>query len=156
MGMKSEIDHALESHSIWLKRFRDFLNGRASFDVTRTGVTDQCDFGKWLNQEGYRLMPEQLHKDICAAHATFHRIADEVVQKIREKRFAEARLYIASNGLLNRASEQLTKSLLNATLREPHANASAQKEVPASTQENPATSPDPATNPDPPPTVPEP
>ncbi|HUW36334.1 MAG TPA: CZB domain-containing protein [Rhodocyclaceae bacterium] len=148
--MKSEIDWALEAHSIWLKKFRDFLNGRVPFDVTRIGVADQCDFGEWLDKEAYRLIPKRLHKDICTTHTAFHRIAAELVQKIREKRFAEAHEDIAPDGQLNQASEQLAKLLLKATRRKPLANASAQEEVPANTQENPST------KPDSPPTLPEP
>lgn len=119
MGMKSEIEQALEAHAAWRKHFKDFLHGKASFDVALAGVTDQCAFGKWLDHEGDRLMPEDLHGDICAAHAAFHQTAAEIVQKIKEKRFAEAHADVAPDGALNHASEKLAKLLLKASLREP-------------------------------------
>ena len=55
--MKSEIDAALEAHAAWRKHFRDYLSGRASFDVASAGASDLCQFGRWLSREGYRLMP---------------------------------------------------------------------------------------------------
>lgn len=119
MGMKSEIEQALAAHAAWRKRFKDYLNGRAAFDTASAGATDQCQFGKWLNREGYRLMPTDLYGDIRAAHEEFHRIAAGIVQKIRDKQFAEARQDLAADGPFNGASERLAGVLLKATLREP-------------------------------------
>ena len=119
MGMKTEIDQALEAHAAWRKNFRDFLAGRTSFDVSKVVATDQCRFGKWLNQEGHRLMPAQLHIDIGLAHAAFHQIAAGIVQKIKDKLFAEAHADVAPGGSLDQASARLTELLLKASLRGP-------------------------------------
>lgn len=53
-----------------------------------------------------------------SAHDEFHRIASEIIQKIKEKRFAEAHADSASDGALNRASARLSESLLKASLHE--------------------------------------
>lgn len=119
MGMKSEIDQALEAHAAWRKHFKDFLNGRGSFDTATVGANDQCQFGKWLNREGSRLMPASLYGDIRAAHDEFHRVAAGIVQKIKDKQFAEASKDLAAEGPFNRASENLKSILLKATLRAP-------------------------------------
>lgn len=119
MGMKSEIEQALEAHAAWRKHFRDFLNGRGSFDTATVGANDQCQFGKWLNREGSRLMPASLYGDIRAAHDEFHRIAAGIVQKIKDKQFAEAGKDLAPDGPFNQASEKLKGILLRATLRAP-------------------------------------
>ncbi|MBU0751473.1 MAG: CZB domain-containing protein [Gammaproteobacteria bacterium] len=119
MGMKSEIDQAIEAHAAWRKRFKDFLNGRGSFDAATVGANDQCQFGKWLNNEGYRLMPSTVHDDIRTAHDEFHRVAAGIVQKIKDKKFAEAGQDLAPDGAFNEVSKRLTGHLLKASLREP-------------------------------------
>lgn len=117
MGMKSEIEQALDAHAAWRKHFRDFLNGRGSFDTATVGANDQCQFGQWLNREGGRLMPASLYGDIRAAHDEFHHVAAGIIQKIKDKQFAEARLDLAPEGAFNSASERLKAILLKASLR---------------------------------------
>lgn len=117
MGMKSEIEQALDAHAAWRKRFRDFLNGRGSFNTATVGASDQCQFGQWLNREGGRLMPSSLHGDIRAAHDEFHRVAAGIIQNIKDKQFAEARQALGPEGAFNGASERLKVNLLKATLR---------------------------------------
>ncbi len=121
MGMKFEIDAALMAHSAWKRRFRDYLNGKASFDAMAVGDAHQCRFGKWFDEEGYRLMPEGREGQIRSAHDEFHRVAADILQKIKDKRFAEARADIAADGALNHASIRLSELLLKARLHEPGA-----------------------------------
>ena len=123
MGIKSEIEQALEAHAAWRKRFRDFLSGHASFDVASVGATDQCQFGKWLNHEGEHLLPTELHDDIRAAHDEFHRIAASILQKIRDKQFAAAHGDLAPDGAFNQASVHLADFLFKATLHAPGSGA---------------------------------
>ena len=131
MGMKDEIDAALQAHAAWRKRFKDYLNGNAPFDLDTASVTDQCDFGRWLNKEGHRLMPTELHGEICATHTEFHRVAGEIIHKIKQKQFDDARQDIAREGTLNRVSAQLTALLLKATLREAGGTSPTVKPAPA-------------------------
>jgi hypothetical protein len=119
MGMREEIDAALEAHALWRKRFKDYLAGRAPFDVDRASATDRCGFGHWLDREGYRLMPTELHAQIREAHAAFHHVAAEVIRAIKEKRFADAHKAIAVNGAFDRASARLAYLMRRATLKEP-------------------------------------
>ena len=121
MAMKAEIEEILQSHSAWRKRFKDFLNGRAPFDLAVAGATDRCNFGQWLDKEGYRLMPKALHEEICSAHTSFHAVAAGIIQQIKEKRYAEARAEIAPQGSLDQASARLTTLLRRASLLEPGA-----------------------------------
>lgn len=125
MGMKIEIEEALLAHSAWRKRFKDYLNGKASFDAALAGDSHRCQFGNWLDHEGYRLMPEKRRLEIQEAHNEFHRVADGIVRKIQEKRFAEAKEDLAADGPLNQASARLSESLVKAKLHEPTAVAPA-------------------------------
>ncbi len=124
MGIKNEINAALNAHSAWKNNFKDFLNGRASFDLASIDATNQCDFGKWLNNEGYRMVPSELHTEICAVHEEFHKIAAEIIQKIKEKRYAEAREDISQTGALNQTSLRLRDLLMKLSLREPSSTGS--------------------------------
>jgi hypothetical protein len=118
MSMKSEIRAALHAHAAWRKQFRDILNGRVPFDLEQISATDQCIFGQWLNNEGQRLIPADLHQEISAAHKEFHQFAAEILQKIRQKRYAEARVDISPDGGLNRASLRLRKMLVQLSFRQ--------------------------------------
>lgn len=140
MGMKSEIEQALEAHALWRKRFKDFLNGRGSFEIATVGANDQCQFGQWLNREGHRLMPVSLYDDIRSAHDEFHLIAASIIQKIKNKQFAEAHQDLETEGPFNRASEHLASILFKASLREPNTGA-ANKEPAAPDDDAPATPP---------------
>lgn len=136
MGMKSEIEEALHAHTLWRTRFKDFLNGKAAFDIETISTTDQCDFGRWLDHEGHRMMPASLHDEICMVHKEFHLVAAGIIQKIKEKRFAEAKADISQDGALNKASMHLRDLLLKLSLREPGAAATA---APAAQAEGAAT-----------------
>ncbi len=138
MGMKIEIEEALRAHAVWRKQFKDFLNGRASVDITKVNATDQCTFGKWLNNEGSRMIPAEQHDEIRAVHQEFHQIAAGIIHKIKEKRFAEAREDISQDGALNQASVRLKDLLVKLSLHEPTAagSPSPQNNQAPSTQES--------------------
>lgn len=123
MGMREEIDAALQAHAAWRRHFKDYLSGRAAFDTHLAGVTDQCEFGRWLAREGYRLMPGEIHGQIIAVHAEFHHVAGEIVRNIKEKRFDLVRQNLAPDGAFNRSSARLADLLRKASLREPNATA---------------------------------
>lgn len=123
MGMKMEIEQALQAHSAWRKHFWDYLHGKASFDVTSAGDSHHCQLGGWLDNEGRRLMPEKRHAKVRQAHDEFHQVAAGILQKIRDKRFAEAKQDLAVDGPLNRASARLSEFLVKARLHEPAASA---------------------------------
>lgn len=128
MAMKSEVEDALHAHTLWRTRFKDFLNGKSSFDIESISATDRCNFGKWLDNEGYRMIPSSLREEICTVHTEFHQIAADIVRKIKEKRFAEAKQDIAQDGALNKASLRLRDLLLKLSLREPAAAVSSSPE----------------------------
>lgn len=125
MGMREEIDAALHAHAAWRAHFKDYLSGRASFDTHLAGVTDQCAFGRWLANEGHRLMPGEIHGQIIEAHAEFHRVAGEIVRNIKEKRFDLVKQGLSPEGAFNRTSARLSDLLHKATLRERSAAAPA-------------------------------
>lgn len=119
MGMKIEIEQALEAHAAWRKRFKDYLSGKAAFDAALVGDSHRCQFGDWLDHEGHRLMPEKRRLEIQDAHDEFHQVAAAIVRKIHEKQFAQAKQDLAADGPLNRASARLTEALVKAKLHEP-------------------------------------
>lgn len=125
MGMREEIDAALQAHAAWRAHFKDYLSGRTSFDTQLAGVTDQCAFGHWLANEGHRLMPSEIHQQIIEAHAEFHHVAGEIVRNIKEKRFDRVKRELGPDGAFNAASVRLSDLLHKASLREKAATAAA-------------------------------
>jgi hypothetical protein len=138
MGMREEIDAALQAHAAWRTRFKDYLSGRTAFDTELAGVTDQCAFGRWLAKEGYRLMPSEIHGQIQETHAEFHQVAGEIVRKIKEKRFDEVRQDLSAEGPFNQTSARLSDLLHKASLREKGAAAAAPPEEAAAPAAEPA------------------
>lgn len=118
MGMKGEIEAALKAHAAWRERFKDILNGRAPFDLVIISDAHQCVLGKWLDSEGYRMIPSELHSEICVVHTEFHHIAADIIQKIKDKRYAEAQEAIALDGPLNQTSLKLRGLLVKLSFRE--------------------------------------
>lgn len=119
MAIKSEIDEAIRAHALWREKFRDILYGRAPFDLTVISASDQCSLGKWLVNDGYRMIPAALHRDICNEHKEFHRIAADILQKIKDKRYTEAKKDIQLDGALNRSSKRLKSLLTKLSFTEP-------------------------------------
>jgi len=119
MGMKSEIEAALQAHAAWREHFKDILYGRASFDLADINSTDHCNLGKWLANEGHRMIPSELHDEICTVHQEFHHIAAEIIQKIKEKRYTEAKKDIELDGSLNQTSIRLRSLLVKLSFNEP-------------------------------------
>jgi len=131
MGMREEIDAALQAHAAWRAHFKDYLSGRTSFDTQLAGVTDQCAFGHWLANEGHRLMPSEIHQQIIEAHAEFHHVAGEIVHRIKEKRFDLVKQDLAPDGAFNQTSARLSDLLHKASLREKGPAAAPPAEPPA-------------------------
>ena len=73
-----------------------------------------------VRRNALRLLRQRaaLHDEICAVHKEFHQIAAGIIQKIKQKRFAEAHEDISQDGSLNRASLRLRELLLKLSLRE--------------------------------------
>ncbi len=118
MSIKSEIETVLNAHAAWRENFKDILNGRAAFDLSKISATDKCFFGNWLENEGKRMIPADLHTEISAVHKEFHSKAAEIIQKIKEKRFAEARKDIELDGVLNLLSMRLKSLVLKIKFKE--------------------------------------
>jgi hypothetical protein len=135
--MKSEIEEALQAHYAWREHFKDILYGRAPFDLKSIGAADQCILGKWLINEGQRMIPSELHDEICIVHQEFHRIAADIIQKIKEKRYTEAKKDIELEGALNQTSLRLRSMLVKLSFKEPAKAGmpAAEIEQPSATQE---------------------
>lgn len=112
MGLKQDIEHAIQAHGAWKTRFRDYLSGKTAIDLNAVGETNCCKLGQWLEQEGRKLLPQKNHEEISRLHAEFHQVAAEVTRKIKQKDFAGARKDLAPDGIFNQASRNLTTCLL--------------------------------------------
>jgi len=113
MALKDKIEQAIADHAAWKSKFRDFINGRLELDISTVGLVSQCRFGKWLDNEGERmLLPRATHDEIFGLHAEFHRIAAEVAKKITSGDTSGAMQYLAPNGKFTRASSALMQRML--------------------------------------------
>jgi hypothetical protein len=138
MSLKEDIEQAIDVHGAWKAKFRNFLSGKAAFDLSAIGDTHACELGRWLAQEGRWLLPQRDHDEICRLHAEFHHVVGEVIQKIRHKDFGGARHDVGREGGFEQASHALTAALRKATL---HSSPKpAQPEAPTASVEPAASS----------------
>lgn len=56
MALKHEIEQAIADHAAWKARFRDFINGKIELDAATVGKENHCQFGKWIEHEGERML----------------------------------------------------------------------------------------------------
>jgi len=113
MALKHEIEQAIADHAAWKARFRDFINGKIELDATTVGKENFCQFGKWIENEGERmLLPKEVHDDIFSLHAEFHRVAATVVEKKNKGDIQGAQHDLTSNGAFGRASAALMQRML--------------------------------------------
>lgn len=119
MSLKADLEYAIHQHSAWKMKFRDFLGGKAGLDVPSIAEANHCQFGKWMEAEGKRLLPPHDFNEIHKLHVEFHHVAAEVIRKIKEKDFAGARNDISGDGAFNQASLTLVTYMLRAALHTP-------------------------------------
>jgi hypothetical protein len=116
MSLKEDIEQAIHAHGAWKAKFRDFLSGKAAFDLAAIGDTQACQLGHWLAQEGRWLLPESDHAEISKLHTEFHQVMGAIVQKIKHKDFGGARHDLGREGVFDQASLVLTVALRKATM----------------------------------------
>ena len=116
MGIKSDIEDAVQVHGAWKAKFRDFLNGKAGMDLSEISHTHACKLGKWLEDGGQRMLSPENHAKTCELHAQFHRVAGDIVQNIKQKNFEAARQALASDGTFDQTSHALCAFLRKVAL----------------------------------------
>lgn len=119
MGIREDIEEAIHAHGAWKVKFRDFLSGKESMDLSEIAHTEACELGMWLEAGGRRLLKPEDYEEACKRHANFHQVAGEVVSRIKQKDFKAARQMIAADGSFDRASHELSTFLRKAALRSP-------------------------------------
>ncbi len=86
--------------------------GTSEFSVDAVRVDNQCPFGQWLHgsiSAEARRSPS--YEQVRGLHASFHRLAAEVLRLALAGRVAEARQAMEIGGDFNRTSSQLTLAL---------------------------------------------
>lgn len=113
MGLKEEIGQAIAAHGQWKVKFRDFMAGKLDLDASVVGKNDQCQFGKWLEGEGRKLMQKGDYDEIYRLHSEFHKIAGGVVSKKKSGDAAGAQKDLEPQGTFTAASAALTKRMMS-------------------------------------------
>lgn len=144
MGIKSDIEDAVQVHGAWKAKFRDFLNGKAGMDLSEVSHPHACKLGKWLEDGGQRMLSSEDHAKTCELHARFHQVAGDIVHNIKQKDFEAARQALAPAGAFDQASHALCAFLRKVALHDgpkPPQNQNETKvsaEVPASKTAEPS------------------
>lgn len=105
---KQAITSAISGHGMWKVKFRDFMAGKLDLDEKVVAQPNQCDFGKWLEAGGKKLLTAAEHSDVWALHAEFHRIAASVIHAKKTGKIDEAKKSLDLGGAFTVASAKLT------------------------------------------------
>jgi Ser/Thr protein kinase RdoA (MazF antagonist) len=112
MITREEIDAILAAHASWKARFRDFLAGKTGMDIATLGDTEHCAFGSWLDHYGAKHLKKEQFEEIGALHAEFHKVAADIVARLKSHDYDGAHAAIAAGGALEQASGALAARLL--------------------------------------------
>lgn len=134
MGIKSDIEDAVQVHGAWKAKFRDFLNGKAGMDLSEVSHPHACKLGKWLEDGGQRMLSPENHAKTCELHAQFHQVAGDIVHNIKQKDFEAARQALASAGAFDQASHALCAFLRKIALHDGRKPAQIPNEAKASAE----------------------
>jgi hypothetical protein len=114
MSLKSEINAAIASHSMWKSRLERAIEAGV-FDVPADMVAKdtECYFGKWLYGESITaaIRATEEYQRIKEDHAKFHRIAARVVELAISGDKAEAVKLMGPRGEYTTTTTQLVKEL---------------------------------------------
>jgi hypothetical protein len=114
MSKQLAITNAISAHGAWIARFRRFFGGQEKLDAAVVSKNDQCEFGKWLNGDGKKLLDSANHQEIHKMHTEFHRVAGEVVRKVDRGDMAGGKASIEKTGDFGKASAVLTAAMMAA------------------------------------------
>lgn len=113
MGVKEEISQAIAAHGQWKVKFRDFMDGKLDLDVAVVRQNNQCQFGKWLEGDGRKLLAKGDHDEIHRLHTEFHTVAGEVIAKKKKGNIAGAQQDLSQSGTFTTASAALTRRMMS-------------------------------------------
>lgn len=107
MTIKGDIEDAIQVHGAWKAKFRDFLSGRAAFDMSEIGQPDTCKLGIWLGNGARRKLSPENHTHATELHTRFHQVAGDIVHAIKQKDFTAARQALTPGGAFDQASHAM-------------------------------------------------
>ncbi len=74
-----DFDQVILAHSRWKIKVKEFIAGNATIDVNTVGRDDQCEFGKWLLNEGLKYASLPAFAQLQSKHTAFHKTVAQVV-----------------------------------------------------------------------------
>lgn len=112
MSVSNELREAIAAHGQWKVKFRDFMAGKLELDANVVQQNNQCQFGKWLESHGHKLLKGADYDEINRLHSEFHKIAADVIRKKKSGDAAGAEHALASGGVFTTASAKLTTRIM--------------------------------------------
>lgn len=112
MSVSDEMRQAIAAHGQWKVKFRDFMAGKLELDANIVQQNNQCQFGKWLESQGNKLLNRMDYDEINRLHTEFHKVAAEVIRKKKGGDAAGAEQSLATGGAFTTASAKLTTRIM--------------------------------------------
>ena len=109
------LTQAISKHIEWKVKFMSTILKQESMDTETISKDNCCELGKWLHEDGKAQFGNLASYAICLdKHATFHKEAGKIADKINEKKFSDAEAmlnvgqpYTTSSNNLNLAIKNL-------------------------------------------------
>ena len=114
MELKEQINKAIGAHGAWKARLRAAIDtGSSDFKPEIVQTDNQCEFGKWLHNEGnaeIRKMP--VYKTVVQYHAEFHKEAARVLTLAVSGKKDEAEEAMKAGSKFAIVSSSLTSTMM--------------------------------------------
>lgn len=112
MSVSDELRQAIAAHGQWKVKFRDFMAGKLELDANVVQQNNQCQFGKWLESQGHKLLKKGDYDEINQLHTEFHKVAAEVIRKKKAGQTQAAEQALATGGAFTTTSARLTTRIM--------------------------------------------
>ncbi len=112
MVTKQAIDAALAAHAQWKKRLQDAVeSGHSTFLVAEVRKDNACQFGQWLYGLPESDRQTETFAKVRELHASFHRIAGDVLNLALSGKKAEGLKALEFGGSYGKATGELVLAL---------------------------------------------
>ena len=108
------LTQAISKHIEWKVKFMSTILKQESMDTETISKDNCCELGKWLHEDGKAQFGNLASYAICLdKHATFHKEAGKIADKINEKKFSDAEAMLNAGQPYTTSSNNLYLAIKN-------------------------------------------
>lgn len=107
-----DLSRATEAHTAWKVKLRVAIGNRDKLDAVKISADNCCELGKWLHGAARsEVGPRPELETLLTTHATFHREAGRVAERINARDFPAARAMLEKGSTFVQASHDVASAI---------------------------------------------